>query len=643
MTQDRQYRPDIDGLRAFSIIAVVVYHGFPSLLPGGFVGVDIFFVISGYLITGIILREQRAGGFSFAHFYRRRIQRIFPATLLVLAASLAAGWWILLPLEYARLGKHVAAGAGFVPNIGYWMEAGYFDTNSKLKPLLHLWSLGVEEQFYLFWPALALFAARGRHALAVTTAVLLASFIAGVTSADQASAFFLPWNRIWELLAGGVLAALPAGLAVRGRAAQLLSITGIALMIAATLVINHDASFPRWWALLPVTGAAAMVWAGPGGFANRVLALQPLVFIGRISFPLYLWHWPLLTFARVMESGAPEAWIRACAIALAVLLAWLTWRLVERPLRYHPSPVVPAALVVGMLACAIAGLAIRETGGVASRTTEQNAQAEMLRRPEARTSNWEECTEAYAVPGRCLDNRKPPRIAVLGDSHSTNVFYALVHRFPDTGIVRLGRGGCPPLAGVAVSDHGAPDICLDTIAGNLDWVLANPDIETVFLSSMGPMYLVWPRGRFQMRYHLDPAITDNAEIFRLALADTVGRLLKAGKQVVLVVDWPGLGMDPARCVDIRPLRLTHFTPADCRLPRAHHKRRAMEYETILGDIAQQYPEVRLWDTTPVFCDREYCHGMRGDTLLYRDPGHLSLEGSYLLGEHLTLSRPGPAG
>ncbi len=207
----RQYRPDIDGLRALSIVAVVAYHAFPALLPGGFVGVDIFFVISGYLITGIILQGLQTGQFSLAGFYRRRIQRIIPAVLLILLFCLAAGWWVLLPYEYAMLGKQTGAAAVFVPNILFWTEAGYFDTDSRLKPLLHLWSLGVEEQFYLVWPLLLLLLAKVKgKAIYLIGGLLLASFAAStLLTTDMATRFFLPQFRVWELLLGALLACGP--------------------------------------------------------------------------------------------------------------------------------------------------------------------------------------------------------------------------------------------------------------------------------------------------------------------------------------------------------------------------------------------------------------------------------------------------
>ncbi|KAA1188809.1 acyltransferase [Pseudohalioglobus sediminis] len=637
------YRADIDGLRAFSILAVVVYHAFPTALPGGFVGVDVFFVISGYLISGIILKGQATGDFSLATFYRRRIQRIVPALLLVLVFCLAAGWWILLPYEYAMLGKQTAASAIFAPNILFWSEAGYFDTDSRLKPLLHLWSLGVEEQFYLVWPLVLVAAARfAKRPLLVVAVLLLMSFIAStLLPADPAAHFFLPQFRIWELLLGAALAASGAspGSNLKAGAAALL---GITLLVIATYIINSSTHFPGWWALLPTLGAALLIFAGTDNPINRFLGWAPLVFVGKISFPLYLWHWPLLTFARLMESGEPSAALRVAIVIASVFLAWLSYRLVETPLRYHPARGVPAMLLTGLLLTGAAGAVILQGDGVPSRTAGMDQAFTALYWKEIGLHRRDDCSDTLSVPGRCLSDGKPPAIAVIGDSHSTNTFFALQHAYRESseGIIRLGRGGCPPLLSVAVTDTRGGNSCMQDTRGNLDWVLENPAIHTVYLSSMGPPYINPRQSRYRLHYPDRPELQQNEAIFAAALGDTTARLLDAGKEVVLVIDWPGLGMHPETCVDTRPVRLTNFTARDCSIPRARYERSNRRYRQILQDIASASPQVKLWDTSEVFCDAHYCYGMREGRLLYRDPGHLSLDGSRYLGDRLNLSAGG---
>ncbi|TDG12736.1 acyltransferase [Seongchinamella unica] len=637
------YRPDIDGLRAFSIIAVVVYHAFPGLLPGGFVGVDIFFVISGYLITGIILQGHSQGGFSAAEFYRRRIQRIFPALLLVMAFCLLAGWWILLPHEYVALGRQTAASSVFAPNLLFWTEAGYFDTDSRLKPLLHLWSLGVEEQFYLLWPLLLLLGFRFKlPVVALVLSLLGLSFYLNIAvTGDRAASFFLPQFRVWELLLGALLAC--SGVTPRSTGAKNgLAAAGLVLMIAAVALINRQAMFPGWWALLPTVGAALLILSGPVTPLNRLLAARPLVFIGKISFPLYLWHWPLLTFCRIMEQGEPEPPIRLAAVIISVLLAWLSYRLVERRLRYHPGRFTPLWLLAGLFSLGLAGLAIIRLEGLPQRTAEFNGAAAVFQWPEPGPEHPNHCDSGTATLGQCLQDGKPPTIAVLGDSHSTNTFFALAHHFRQSGegVMRLGEGGCPPLLNVEVRDSGNSDHCLETTRATIDWVTRNPGITTVYLSSMGPPYLNTRLGRYRMRSRENPALADNGEIFAAGLAAAVQKLLSAGKKVVLVMDWPGLGFHPQACIDTRPLRLTGFEPQPCQTPRKRHQARSRRYRDIVTTVWNDNPGTWLWDTPGAFCDQRLCHGIKDGELLYRDPGHLSMAGSRYLGERLELQQSG---
>lgn len=329
------YSPHIDGLRAIAILLVVVYHGFPEFLSGGLIGVDVFFVISGYLITNVILSNIRNGTFSFVGFYKRRILRIFPGLLLVLAACAVAGWYRMLPYEYGMTGKHMAAGAGFVSNLIFWGESGYFDIASEKKPLLHLWSLGVEEQFYIFYPILlwALWKRRLNPFLAIL-AVAMVSFGWNIVwhKSRPVADFYSPQTRVWELMIGGLVAyaslfgqglpeclsrclrplrerALPLSARLRltdGHVADVLSVFALAMIVYASFRVSKNTLFPGWWGILPTFGAALLVSARKDSWvSSRILASKPFVWVGLISYPLYLWHWPLLSFGRVLYGEVP--------------------------------------------------------------------------------------------------------------------------------------------------------------------------------------------------------------------------------------------------------------------------------------------------------------------------------------------------
>lgn len=339
---DLKYRPDIDGLRAFAVLSVVLYHAFPNVISGGFVGVDVFFVISGYLISSILFSEFNEHRFSFREFYGRRVRRIFPALAVCLTATLAYGFVSLMPVELANLGKHVFSGASFLSNIALWRESGYFDSAVTQKPLLHLWSLGIEEQFYIGWPALlwlvAFWVKIDFRRLVIVLFLISFAINIALSRINIIADFYLPVSRFWELLAGAALAylqrtAMPIG------ARSWLSALGLLTLLLSTTLLSSSMRFPGWLALLPVAGAMSIILAGPHALVNRIVLSNPAaVSIGLISYPLYLWHWPLISFAYVIRGGnAPTPFLSAALVAVSFLLAWATYRFVELPVRFGPN------------------------------------------------------------------------------------------------------------------------------------------------------------------------------------------------------------------------------------------------------------------------------------------------------------------
>lgn len=641
------YRADIDGLRAIAILAIVVFHAFPEALPGGFVGVDIFFVISGYLISGILLRGMERGDFSFFEFYAGRIRRIFPALIVVLSSCLLFGWVSLLPDEYQALGKHSTAGAAFLANFVFWQEAGYFDIASELKPLLHLWSLSIEEQFYLLWPA-ALFAAY-RFKLPVPGTILLVaacSFLVNVAQVgnDLNSTFYLLQSRVWELLMGGLLAYLnfrgKRGFTNVAKAAgNFTSALGLALILLAVFFLNKSHLFPGWWALLPTMGAVLLISAGSDAWLNRqLLGSRAMVAIGLLSYPLYLWHWPILSFARIMENGAPMPAIRFAAVALSFLLAWLTYWVIERRIRFRKHRAVPLMLVLSLAVIAGAGAVIYQQDGLTFRTKTLAAQLDAFEWENKGLSTRDDCSATLGLPGRCLRSKLSPAIAVLGDSHSTYTFFALQQFFgrAGTGVIRLGKGGCPPLYDLESAPVGFADACREVTNKHLDYVLATPDIHTVVLSSRGPSYVDASPGLPAQGHYLKftpaPLIKNNLDIFEQALASTFSRIGRAGKQAIFVMDWPELGFDPKACVNIRPLRLTQATKTPCAVPRTDFDARNRPYREMVARVRNTFPGVMLWDPSKDLCDEQYCWAMKDGTMLYRDDNHLSMAGALYIGE-----------
>ena len=357
-----KYRPDIDGLRAIAVLAVVLFHAFPSSLRGGFIGVDIFFVISGFLISTIIYENVKNKTFSFKDFYSRRVRRIFPALLVVISVTFGFGFFILSADEFNQLGKLVASGIGFVANLVLWSESGYFDAATETKPLLHLWSLGIEEQFYIIWPLLLIFAWNKKvNLFFVTILILILSFTLNIFNikADPVGTFYSPLTRIWELLFGSLLAwimvfkkdkflnisnninSLLLKIKIFSNAdekfllSNILSCIGIFLFVIGFVCITKESIFPGFWALIPVLGTVLVIMAGPQAWINeKILSNKISVWFGLISFPLYLWHWPLLSYGRIYYDKMPPEGFRWVVVLLSILLAWLTVKYIEKPFRY---------------------------------------------------------------------------------------------------------------------------------------------------------------------------------------------------------------------------------------------------------------------------------------------------------------------
>lgn len=383
-----KYRADVDGLRAVAILSVVIFHAFPDYLPGGFIGVDIFFVISGYLISTIIFGSLETGGFSFQTFYARRIMRIFPALAVVLLASLTFGWLVLLADELNQLGWQAVAGAGFFSNFVLWGEFGYFDTAAETKPLLHLWSLSIEEQFYIVWPLIVWLLWRWRRSVPwVIAGLFLMSFLLNITlmTRDPVGAFYLPLTRFWELLCGAILAWFATQSADLGRypsirrllqvppgwLAHAASIAAVVLIGFGLVAIDKEASFPGYWALLPVVGATLLIAAGPSAAVNRyVLSTRVMVWFGLVSFPLYLWHWPLLSFSHIIYADVPPVAVKVAAVLLSILLAWLTFRFIEQPIRLSPArrSAIISTLCTSMVAVGLYGFALSRADFTATHT-----------------------------------------------------------------------------------------------------------------------------------------------------------------------------------------------------------------------------------------------------------------------------------
>lgn len=475
------YRPDIDGLRAIAVLAVVAYHAKAWVLPGGFVGVDVFFVISGFLISGIILQRLRQGTFSIADFYARRIRRIFPALSLVLLTCLAAGWFLLLPSELADLGGDVAAGAGFVSNIRFWTQTNYFGPDVSSKPLLHLWSLGIEEQFYLMWPFALAFLWRRERRVTPVVALIVASFAVSMylSLTDARSAFYLPVTRLWELLLGSLLAYTtlthgdPVRVALRltskgkgdadamriANTREVFAWTGLLCIGLAFALVRTTSVFPGAWALLPTMGTALLIAAGPRAWVNRtVLSNQAMVGVGLISYPLYLWHWPAIAVIRINYPDVSYA-VKIAGLLGAFVAAYLTYRVLERWVRHTRGSAMVTALCSAQFVLLLVGLVLVWQRGFPARgdAVHRRIYAVDTHSPEADAEPsdtlaslcmimWNErefVPPCYSVPPGA---ERQPHVMLWGDSFAAHWRPGLKRVFGDSATLsQLTSAGCAPI------------------------------------------------------------------------------------------------------------------------------------------------------------------------------------------------------
>ncbi len=644
-----KYRADIDGLRAVAVLSVVGFHAFPSLIKGGFVGVDIFFVISGYLISDIIFRELDKGSFSFASFYSRRIKRIFPALLLVLSACYAFGWFALFADEYKQLGKHIASGAGFLSNFVLWNESGYFDNAAETKPLLHLWSLGIEEQFYLAWPLLLYLGWKRKFNLFfLMVTVLGLSFLLNVKMAhvDVIGDFYSPWTRFWELLFGSVLAHVlfyrtsfleKSSDAVKNA----ISVAGLLVLALAVLVLTKEKLFPGWWALLPTIGACLLIAASPQAWGNRkVLAHPVLVWFGLISYPLYLWHWPLLALCRIIESTTPSVSVRLAAIAASVVLAWLTYQLVEKPVRFGKGygNAKIAVLCSLMLVIGYIGYNTYEREGLAFRSAVRlfyENKNQLARTPamDDRCKAFVNKTEPQFPYCRYNDIGAKETVALIGDSHAHASFPGLAELVAEKkkNLVLMANSGCPPLVGSVTGDNETDrKACVARIDELIKTIVQKEEIKTVIISTRAPIYISGNGfGEAEKDYRNKPLQAANRsapeagkadEVFRVSLQNTIDLLRQSGKSVYYVLENPEIGIDPAGCLS-RPFRENKHL--NCAIQSSVVKDRQARYRELMKTIRG----AKIIDPLTAFCPGEACTVFAEGKLLYADNNHLSVEGS----------------
>lgn len=643
------YRPDVDGLRALAIVAVIAFHVSPKYVPGGYIGVDVFFVISGYLISGIILRALQRRVFSCTEFYARRIRRIFPALIVVLLTVCGVGWLILLPDEYQILGKEIAVGAGFLTNWSLYQDfEWYFGLGAN--PLIHLWSLGVEEQFYLLWPLLLLLIwkltkRRGFYILLVT----LVSFCLNVTAArsDLGACFYLPWNRLWELSLGGVFAygeifktsglnGLQSPLAVKlytwfDGIKNTRAMIGFGLICWSVAFLSDKLAFPGWWALAPALGTLLLISAGPSGWISSVLlSSRWVVFVGLISYPLYLFHWPLLSFAHILLREEMSVGLTCVLLLVAFILAVITYRYVELPIRrLVVTTGMVSSLCAAMLGCLSVGLVIfaqmipaRSHSYNLSKFVAAAAEDWLPDHHAVLGTQWNRRAQwTWYVDGLVTVGKSPRQVVFIGDSNMQQYYLRIakiVSEHPTethSAVFSVGAGCGPAVMEILKDIMENPDVqlarCRNVIKRGIEYARKS-SVDAVVLSAQWYLYLVnWTDGG---KIDTDGVLND--------LGHLIGDFVGEGKRVYVILNIPRGGEFDPRLMIQRSLFPLDFKVHVLAANRSEIERRIGPTNAKVRQIAESAGATVI-DPVEFLCNAKTCPALSvtGEPM-YKDFDHL---------------------
>lgn len=645
MSQNIQHRPEIDGLRAIAVTAVILFHARFPHFSGGFIGVDVFFVISGFLISSIIFKNLENQAFSFLDFYVRRINRIFPALIVVLLSVLAFGFLALFPDELKQLGRHVWAGVGYFSNFQLLSEVGYFDVASDKKPLLHLWSLAIEEQFYIFAPLLFFIIYKLRKKIQpkilpiflILLTVLSFGYSVFLLRDSATNAFYNPLSRFWEILIGSCLASFQHSslfsFKLEGKFKKLIpnlmSIIGIALLVYGFKHFNSSTPFPGFHALVPTFATSLLILSGNNAYINRkLLSSRIALYLGKISYPLYLWHWPVFAYYTILFSESMSRNHKIISLVFILILADLTYRLIELPLRNSLKidnskfykQLVMAMLVVGLFG----GLSEFNKGFVSryDELTEDTFSPVLFENEESCKSRFPFAQKFYCG---ISSPQNSPDIMLLGDSHSRHFFPALSQYFNSQKktLVSFGKGGCPPLLGITSRTSAEGDLhCNEIFNAALNFGETNPQIKTIILAASYNDYVRIKLVPLNPRYkELEPK-----KVFEDSMNETLNRLSKSQKKIVLLMQVPKLPYEPKQCT-ARFINISSQVVKSCKMSQEDVNKDFKDYLAIMNRIQKNFPSVTFYSPFGVLCQNGICDAKTSGKLLYSDSGHLNKTGS----------------
>lgn len=654
-----QYRPEIDGLRAVAVLPVILFHAGFSVFSGGFVGVDIFFVISGYLITTIIYKEMAQGRFSMWRFYERRARRILPALFVVSLICIPFAWLWMLPNEFKDFSQSLVGVATFSSNILFWRENGYFAGSAELKPLLHTWSLAVEEQFYILYPPFLLALYRFVPKLLFATISLGALVSLGLaqwaSSSHPSANFYLLPTRAWELGVGALVAiylhqlrsiavsqeaiVYSANTSLVRPLREVAGLMGLALIGYAIFVFDETTPFPSFWTLIPVVGTALIILAVDGDtLTGRLLSLRILVGIGLISYSAYLWHQPLFAFAKIrLFEGVPEGvmWI---LIAATFTLAWLTWLIIETPTRKHfklPRPQVLTAAAASCLAVGIIGGLGWIKDGLPGRTAPSGLSFSQLDSAEMTKVNHglsSTCEGSFTLSPDCRTGEYPS-VMVWGDSYAMHLMQALSssQASKEYDFIQFTKSVCAPIFSLALTNHKYGHSwsmgCIDFNNQVKEWLKENIDVEYVIMSS--PMGIISNK-TYDSSGKLHPI---SESLVMEKLNETADYIRSLGKTPIFISPPPRTGDNLARCVIGNLIFGNEGSEISCNFT---YEETSSDHKRVTHFLRNPDLNIAIVDLSNYLCDESKCKAVVESTNIFRDRGHLSQAGSALIGRENNL-------
>jgi peptidoglycan/LPS O-acetylase OafA/YrhL len=639
-----KYRAEIDGLRTLAVVPVILFHAGFELFSGGFVGVDVFFVISGYLITTILIEDLENQRFSLVNFYERRARRILPALFFVMFVCIPFAWMWMLPSQMKDFSQSLVAVSLFASNVLFWRESGYFDGAAEEKPLLHTWSLAVEEQYYVIFPIFLFLAWRYGKNRVFWMIVAMASISLLLSEwgwRNKATAnFYLAPTRAWELFAGSIAAFIVQKNGVRKN--NFLALLGLAAITFSIFAYDESTPFPSLYALVPVLGVVLLIlYADKDTLTAKLLGTKALVGIGLISYSAYLWHQPLFAFARIKSVNEPSHLIMGILALCSLLLAYFSWKYIEAPFRNKLAINKAKIFIVstsGLLLFSVFGFVGHKTNGYVERES-MSVFKDLI---------YDNSSLGYLRCNNELDNVEPKlnycwkssnivSHILLGDSHADDKFHGLVQASSDRNWMLLGNSSCPPLMKVNVESLDGT-VCTDRLTKIFGFFDARDDIDSVILSfaHMYPLDELIAADHIKNKFksnnrvledRLNVAVTP-IEVFEAGLIRTVDYLQNKGIEVVLAIDIPELEFMPEDCLSKR---------ISCEFNRADVLQRQRIHRDMLKEIAARFGGVRIFDTLNIFCwdNSEKCSILKDGRTLYRDSHHLSHYGSIEYGKYLS--------